>query len=486
MVASMFHFMSAGGAAFDRRIARADAVAPWVIYACFLMATMSPALGQSASRGTGEIADLGAIERAFQKVVADVSPSVVGLRVRRSVAPATALSGVDSAKLTNAIVVHGSGTVLSADGEILTNEHVVQRAASIDVLFSDGKSAAASVVASDARSDLAILRVDRHDLVPVRMCQWEDVARGQWSIALGNPFGLGSDGKASVSTGIIANLDRQLPGLGEIEDRLYGDMIQTTAAVNPGNSGGPLFNIRGELIGVVTAMHTRAVLDDGVGFAIPISPGRRAVIEKLRKGEGVAYGFLGMKVRVVSVDAASGRGGPEFGGVVIESIEPSGPAAKADLRTGDRIVRYSGRSVSSAAQLVELAGRALPGEAVVLDVQRDDAVSTVTIIVEERSLGRVAMLRAGGAIWRGLRVEDVCAHGDVASVASRRLSGAVVVVEVVPNSAAAKAGFRVGEIIERIDGQPVAGASEFVEFASRDAGTSSVMLRGGERRIVRP
>ena len=117
-----------------------------------------------------------------------------------------------------------------------------------------------------------MVRVEVERLPPVQIADWPDVARGSWVVALGNPYGLGADGQLSVSVGVIANLRRRLPGLGEGDDRLYSDMIHTTAAISPGNSGGPLLNLRGELVGVVTAMHTRAAGEEGAGFAVPMSP----------------------------------------------------------------------------------------------------------------------------------------------------------------------------------------------------------------------
>src|SRR4030095_233605 len=172
------------------------------------------------------------------------------------------------------------------------------------ILFHDGKTAVGTVLATDPRSDLAIVHVDRHGLPAAKLCDRARIARGQWTLALVNPYGLGNDGKLSVSIGVISNLNRKLPGLGEADDRLYSDMIQTTAAINPGNSGGPLFNIHGEVVGIVTAMHTRAAADEGVGFAIPLTPGRRTIIDKLKQGRSIEYGYIGLTTH----NADSGEG----------------------------------------------------------------------------------------------------------------------------------------------------------------------------------
>ncbi len=221
------------------------------------------------------LAELQRLQTAFQEVADRVAPTVVGIRAHRR------LTG-EGFGTGQVVLVNGSGTVIDADGLILTNEHVVQRTHDLQVVFHDGSQLPGTVVAADTRNDLAIVRVNRTGLTAARFCSWPDVARGQWAVVVGNPFGLGSDGNLSVSVGVISNLGRSLPGLGESDNRLYNDMIQTTAEINPGNSGGPLFSLEGELLGVVTAMHTRSGGDAGAGFAIPMNPTRVRAIARLK------------------------------------------------------------------------------------------------------------------------------------------------------------------------------------------------------------
>jgi serine protease Do len=209
----------------------------------------------------------------------------------------------------------------------------------------------------------------------------------------------------SVSVGVIANLGRQLPGLGEVDDRFYHDMLQITAPINPGNSGGPLFNIRGELIGVVTAMHTRAPADEGIGFAIPMSPAKRRVVDTLCQGRPVEYGYLGVVVRALGT---AERAALHLGhGVVVQQVEPEGPAAQAGLSVGDLVLEFEHQAVTGPAQFAELAGQSAVGSVVRLEVLRNERSETLRLLVERRDVSRVSWMRGGAIAWRGMRLTDL-------------------------------------------------------------------------------
>lgn len=339
--------------------------------------------GSGASRG---VAPLEQLERAFQDVVAQVAPSVAGIRVvrTRGAAPSTAPADAQ-------VIVNGSGVVLSENGLILTNEHVIQDAREIEVQLADGAALRATVVGADPRSDLAVLRVARQGLLPARLCDWSTVARGQWAIALGNPYGLGLDGQLSVSVGIIANLNRQLPGLGEGDDRFYYDMMQVTAPIHPGNSGGQLFNVRGELCGIVTAMHTRAPADEGVGFAIPLGPAKRRIIATLAAGQAVVYGYIGATVRALEPEERAMLGSSR--GVVIEQLDFEGPAAAAGLAIGDLLVALDDQTIHGPGQLAELVGECAAGAVVHVTLVREGRPENVALTVGERDPQRISLLR---------------------------------------------------------------------------------------------
>lgn len=420
--------------------------------------------------GAAPLTDLASIEGAFSHVVRAVSASVVSIRVQRSVLVPTPEHSDAAQSAAAMVVVNGAGTIISDGGAILTNEHVIRSAHRIDVTFHDGVTMSARVTATDVRADLAVLHTSRRDLPAARFCDWAGVARGQWAIAVGNPFGLGGDGKACVSIGVVANLGRRLPGLGEADDRLYHDMLQTTASVNPGNSGGPLFNLRGELIGVVTAMHTRSAADQGVGFAIPMSPQRLQRIERLMQAETPAYGYLGLTTRDAGIDADATVIG---GGALVETLEPGGPAELAGLREGDRIVRVDDEEVRSAADLAVRIGEATIGSAVLLTLQRGKRTIETPVVVARRNMERVESLRGGAIGWRGLRVAPVRAVD----------AGGIVVIEITPGSPAERVGLRVGDRIERVQGAVVDGVAAFREAIRQRDG--SVELRLSDHRRVR-
>ncbi len=339
------------------------------------------ASGPNPTRGGGETPNLpsGAreLERAFQTTIEQVTPSVVGIRSQRRADDTT-----DDAR----VIVNGSGSILSADGLILTNEHVIHAADTIEVIFHDGQRTPGNVVGSDVRADLAIVRVARNGLPTVRFADADKVARGQWAIAVGNPIGLGADGNLSVSVGVVSNLQRRLPGLGEDDDRLYTDMIQTTASIHPGNSGGPLFNLAGEMIGIVTAMHARSADDDGIGFAIPLSAERRKMIDALTSSKSLAHGYLGAVVG--AVDGIHAKRG-----VVVERVETNGPAAAAGLLVGDNLTSFDGQPITGVGSFCELISRAAPGSRASLSVERGGHPVRVEVVIQQRSIERVARLR---------------------------------------------------------------------------------------------
>lgn len=428
------------------------------------------------------------LESEFQEVVRRVSPSVVTIRAKRMVlAPSN--PHVDESS-PQAVHVNGTGVVIADNGAILTNEHVVQSACRIDVIYFDGRSESAEVWAADVRSDLAVLRVRRSGLPAVRFCNWSGVSRGQWSIVVGNPYGLAADGQACVSVGVIANLGRRLPGLGESDDRQYQDMIQTTAAISPGNSGGPLFNSRGELVGIITAMHARAAADEGIGFAIPMSPPRLRCVAELVAGRTPQHGYLGLTARDLTSDERAGRGGD--GGAWVLTIEPGGPADRAGIREGDVILRLDDEIIATATALAENADAAPIGSAAVLTIERNRRRLELPVVVAARQVTRVASLRGGAIVWRGMRVASVAEHSAADPAASSnpnldsdgRASAGVVVLEISPSSPAQRAGLRVGDVIRRAAGHELGDVGGFRRAVRDCSGEVELTIVGrGAARI---
>jgi serine protease Do len=313
------------------------------------------------------------LEEIFTHLADEVGPSVVAIRVTRRLSPAHRLP--DSPHESGDVFINqapdhpvssaGSGIVLRADGRILTNEHVL--------------------VASDVRSDLAVLRIDRNDLKPARLGDLAKVHRGQWAFALGDPYGFAVDGRAAISVGHISALGRALQRqLDPTNVRYYGNLIQTTADINPGNSGGPLLNLRGEVVGINTAIQTRTGSNEGVGFAVPISERTRQIMDRLLEGKPVDYGYLGVHVRGPTQAERKEAGITEALGALITAIEPETPAEAAGLRIGDVIVEYQGMPIDTADHLVRLVGMTPGNREVVLRFHRSGRLRTAKVVVARR------------------------------------------------------------------------------------------------------
>lgn len=283
----------------------------------------------------------------------------------------------------------GTGMIVDANGLILTNEHVVHGAKpdQITCVLANGDRYMAQSVQFDLRSDLAIVRIDARNLPVLKLGDARTVRQGHFAIVLGNPFGLAwdSQGKPAMSFGIISALGRPLtrqldPG----GERYYGNLIQTDARINPGNSGGPLLNIRGEVIGVTTAISTRSGSSEGVGYAIPMTEGVRAIVERLKSGQEVEYGFLGVRLDWPTPEARKVSGGPSSGGALITEVESGTPAEQSKLSPGDLVVQFDGAEVEDADQLIRLVGAAQVGVPVDVTYYRGGAKRTVQVVPARR------------------------------------------------------------------------------------------------------
>ncbi|MGE3181086.1 MAG: S1C family serine protease [Phycisphaerae bacterium] len=335
------------------------------------------------------------LESDFQQVIDDVSPSVVGIRVLRRTSFSFPLfeSSSKNSEVQQLVAVNGSGMILTADGLILTNEHVIRGGDRIVVIRNNGFEHDAELVSADPRADLAVLRIPVSGLVPVRFTHEREVRRGQWNVAVGNPYGFGRDGKFCASVGVVSNTSRALPELGIEDDRHYTDMIQTTASINPGNSGGPLFNLRGDVIGIVTAMYLRNPGEEGAGFAIPLSAATRQRIQQLCTGGSVDYGYFGVTVRRLEPNEARSLQLPKGVGVRVIDVDVEGPAARAGIRSQDVIVEYEGRVVASPEDLVAMASQARIGRRASVLARRGHERIETTMVISRRDPTRVASIR---------------------------------------------------------------------------------------------
>ena len=314
------------------------------------------------------IADLEAIENAFVALAEKVSPSVV------------AISTKNRPGRTQRAPMVGSGVIIDANGLILSNDHVISSGDRIYVTLQSGRRYKADIVARDEHSDLAVIKIDAHNLVPVEYGDLSNVKVGQFALAMGNPFGTAKDGDMSLSYGIVSALGKSLHELEENADKYYGNLIQTTADINPGNSGGPLFNIQGQIIGINTAIETRSGVSEGLGYAIPISSRTRRIIDTLAQGDEVKYGFLGVNIES---DRSARRqvSAANRWGVVVTHVFPKTPADEAGLREDDLILKYDAEPVKNEDHLIRMVGATPVGETVPLTVYRNHKEMVIEAII---------------------------------------------------------------------------------------------------------
>lgn len=376
----------------------------------------------------------------------------------------------------------GSGVIVSADGYVLTNNHVIEGADEVTVSLADRREFRAKVIGGDEHSDIAVLKLDGRNLptVPIRNDVRPQV--GDLALAVGNPFGIGQ----TVTMGIISATGRNNLGI-----ERYEDFIQTDAAINPGNSGGALINTSGELIGINTAILAgRAGGNQGIGFAIPIGMARE-VMDQLVKTGKVTRGYMGAGVQDVTPALARAFKLPNASGAAITHVEPGSPAARGGLQEGDVVTAVNGEAVADSAALRLRISRTAPGTPVRLAVQRPDGQREVTVTLgtlpddnEERG-GTQRGPQGGGtrSPLEGVSVDDL----DAQTARQLRLSDevrGVVVTDVSVDSTAYGAGLRRGDVIQSVNRRPVTSVREFEAAVRRNESAVLLVNRGGAARYI--
>ena len=349
----------------------------------------------------------------------------------------------------------GSGVIISSDGDILTNNHVVEGVKTARVTLSDGAEMEATVVGTDPKTDLALIRVKSPRPLPAaRLGDSDRLEVGDWVMAIGNPFGL----EATVTVGVLSGKGRVI-GAGP-----YDNFLQTDASINPGNSGGPLFNTDGQVVGINTAIIPNG---QGIGFSIPVNMARD-IAEQLRTQGRVVRGFLGVGVQPLSSRLKQALGVPqEVRGALVGSLLPTGPAMKAGVKVQDIITSVNGKPVKSDRELLAEIARTPVGQKAELQVWRQGKTSRLTVPVVERPDDRISQAppasEAPGEQALGLAIQP-----------SEKADG-VVVVQVVRNSPAAEAGIRPGDVIRKVNQSEVHDPQDFVQ-AVRGSGSQPLAL----------
>ncbi len=344
----------------------------------------------------------------------------------------------------------GSGFVVSANGRILTNAHVVDGADRIMVRFADRSERTATLIGLDKRADIAVLQVEAEGLPVVKIGNPDELEVGDWVLAIGSPFGLDH----TATQGIVSALGRSLP------DDTYVPFIQTDVAVNPGNSGGPLFNTRGEVVGINSQIFSRSGGYMGLSFAIPIDTAMRVATQLKDKGF-VSRGWLGVAIQPLAKDLAEAFGMERAEGALVAAVTPGGPAEAAKFKSGDIIVRFDGKPVATSAQLPPLVGDTPVGATVKVDILRDGKPRTLKVTVGELQDRKVASAASAEPATRSalnIRVAPL-GEGDGETRGVR-------VLAVGPGPAAA-AGLQRGDILLQLDGHDIDGLADFEKAAAK-------------------
>jgi serine protease Do len=427
-----------------------------------------------------QIASLDELNRERRELVNSVVPSVVSVKTSKKISvrrqmqldpfeyffPNSRRGGArDEALVQNSL---GSGVIVTEEGHIITNNHVVDQVDEIEVQLSDGRTKKARLIGADADVDLAVLKIDEQGIKPLKLADSDQAQAGDFVLAIGNPFGF----EETVTDGIISSKGR--PNRGDA----FGDLIQTNAAINPGNSGGPLINLRGEVLGINTAIISRSGGSQGIGFAIPSNTVRMALESLLKQGR-IIRGYLGIQSRPPSPNQPAA----DIQGVVIDEVVPGSPAADARLQKGDVIRKFNGRDVKSLPQLRSLVSQVELNKKVDLEVMRDGKTMTVSTEIKEQPVDYLSRgpqqfqpnqpqprppqqpgeENGGGGVLGSVRVTELTPE------VARQLdlpNGAhgVVVTEVDPDSGIAE--LQKGDVIEEVNQQPVSSVAEYNKIVS--------------------
>ena len=343
----------------------------------------------------------------------------------------------------------GSGFIVSKNGFIVTNNHVISRAEDIQVVLYDGSRYTAEIVGQDIKTDLAVLKIKPgKKLKPVVFGDSGKLRIGDWVMAIGNPFGLGY----TVTVGVVSAKGRSL-GLGA-----YDDFIQTDASLNPGNSGGPLFNLGGEVVGVNTAIAARG---QGIGFSIPADMAKGVISQLMEKGR-VVRGWLGVIIQPITQEIAEGMGHESTDGALISDISPGSPAEKAGLKRGDVVVEFDGKPIKEFTSLPKRVAMKAPGASSKLTVLREGKRKDISVVLGEMPDDKTA---AESRKEEDIELSDITP--DIASRFGIEDETGVLVTNVSRGSSAWEAGFRPGDLILEVDKSPVANLGDYNKVVDR-------------------
>jgi serine protease Do len=434
------------------------------------------------------------LDDEYTKVVTAVVPSVVSITTTKTLTRRMPIDPLelffgrrfsDDSPAQQKVTSLGSGVIVSKEGHIVTNNHVLNGTDDITVQLSDGREEKAKIVGTDGQIDLAVLKIDLPNLIPLPIGDSDKVRVGQIVMAIGNPFGLDE----SVSQGIISAKDRRAMNDSQVE------FFQTDTAINPGNSGGPLVNIRGEVIGINTAIYSESGGNQGIGFAIPSNVVKAAMRSIISKGR-VIRGYLGVGIQPVTKDIAEQFKLDSARGALVTDVTPGSPAEKAGIIRGDVIRKVNGYEVKDTISLVNRISEADIGSNLMIDLIRDGRAKSVTAQITEQPADLVARMnrnqndpgrpgRSENALFAGIEVRNLTQQLREEAKVPPNVNG-VIVTSVDPGSPVAEQ-VKPGDVIEQINRQPVSNVAEFEAIVGQLDSDRPVMVglaRNRQRSFV--
>lgn len=420
--------------------------------------TVSPIYAQAYNSGSGGIQSLENIQNSFRAIAQKVIPTVVEVDV----------VDVVKAPVQQEFKQYGlgSGVMVRRDGNkvyVLTNNHVVGAAAEISVKFSDGRQFAAKLVGTDERKDLALVVFETKEQVPIaQLGDSDNLQVGDWVLAIGNPLGFSS----TITSGIVSALGRNsVPGMGTAD---FADYIQTDAAINQGNSGGALVNLRGEVVGINTWIASNSGGNIGLGFAIPVNSAKKDIDSLISKGK-IEYGWLGASIGSLPADLSTDMKLTGIGGAFIYNIFKGSPADQAGILPGDYVTALNGTPVKDPNHLLKMIGNLSPGDRVSFDIVRNGAKLNVTAKIAVRA-GEEEIAKQAAKVWPGIYVTAISDDSRKSLSLPGTVTG-VVIVSVEKGSASDVAGLRQGDVIEKIGDKNIATMSDFYSFMAAKKGS---------------
>ena len=359
----------------------------------------------------------------------------------------------------------GSGFIISQNGYILTNNHVIQGADKITVKLHDGREFKARIIGTDPNTDVALIKIDANNLPVLPLGDSDKLEVGEWVMAIGNPFGL----SYTLTVGVVSAKGRSNVGITD-----YEDFIQTDAAINPGNSGGPLINIRGEAVGINTAIFTKSGGYMGIGFAIPINMVKAIEKQLIEKGE-VTRGYLGVMIQELTPDLRESFGLKENEGVLISDVIEGSPAEKAGLKRGDVVIEFNGKKVTDVSQFRNMVALTPPGTKSDIVVIRDGKKVRIKVVLGNLKKATLAAVSKSELLRKlGFTVQNLTK--DLAEQFGYTERKGVLISQVIPGSPAYQAGLEPGMLILEVNRIPVKNTRQFFNAIKKSKKSGKVLL----------